>query len=213
MYGAAAGWVPEEQETGLEMSYAVRTKSGRVVGRFATRAAAERACQQTARSPRLALDPSVAEALAVFDAAVRTRPPEGGVAPDGSFVPNTAWQAEASRMYDAFRKTAVRAAKEIPKIAEGDESAVNRFRRVREGLYKQHQAFFSEAPGGAALALIQRLNAINVAAQEVGHKARVAALNADISAAKEREREARFAEATRDPAFYAYQQELKRNRR
>jgi len=112
-------------------------------------------------------------------------------------------------MYDAFRKTAIRAAKEIHKIAAGDESAVNRFRRVREGLYKQHQAFFSEVPGAPALDLIERLNATSLAAQEAGVQARQTVRAKEAADIREREAE-RFANMTYDErARWQYEQELK----
>jgi hypothetical protein len=184
------------------MTYAVRSRNGKVLKRFQTRREAEVfvRIRSAARSPDI---------FQAFDEAVRSRPPEGGVRADGTFVPQPAWQAEASRMYDAFRKTAVRAAKLIPKIASGDESAVVQFRRIREGLYKQHNSFFDRAPGNAALELISNLGAAASVAQEAGFQARQTARTQEMTDVRQREAD-RIANMTQDQrARWQYEQELK----
>jgi hypothetical protein len=177
--------------------YAVRTKTGRVVRRFATRAAAEHFVRgsRTSRSPSSLLEQRLAEFVSI------ARQPS--VDQWGTNPP----------LDEKSIKHAVAAAKRVSKliaeVEQGDESVHHKAASARHKLddmaFKTMPAPVRDAYYEVGKALGQRLQE----SSELGRQARQAARTKEMADSRQREAD-RLANMTYDQrAHWQYEQELK----
>lgn len=198
--------------------YSVRSRTGKIVRRFPTRRQAEVFVRihSAAKSPRRpAFPPFLAEVITAFDTAVAGRPMEYGLDREGraTILRPDAYE-EVGKIAAAFRANVLKAAKLLGAVAAGDETKHPSAVRARERAELEAR-FLRDHPQvrDATDTIIKRLYEEGRRAVEAGTEARIHMRNQEIVAAREREREAKEEERRRDPALYAYRQELKRRGR